>query len=129
VPAVVPTVLVVDGSEVERRALGTLLNGSSYRALVARSVDEAWRILETEPVKMVLCDLRLPEMHAQQLMDKIRRDGRFTQTPIVLILSHVGEQAQLVVQQLGVTDFVRSPVRREELLRVVGRLTEESSVR
>ena len=75
---------------------------------------------------LVLCDLRLPEMNAQQFAELKSRSDRFAEVPMLLVLSHVGEQSHLVVQQLGATDFVRAPIQREELMNVVQRLLEGS---
>ena len=78
-------------------------------------------MLESEAVDLMLCDLRLPEMNAQQVADRRRQNNRHTRVPMVLILAHAGEQSHLVVQQLGATAWVRSPVEREDLTGILER--------
>jgi CheY-like chemotaxis protein len=116
------TVLIVDSSEIEREHLSTVIAETGHTVLAAQSASEAWGLLESRPVDLVVCDLRLPEMNAQQLSERRRVAGRFKQIPVLLILSHAGEQSHLVVQQLGAAAWVRSPLQREDVLAAVTRL-------
>ena len=86
------------------------------------SAEEAWRVLEQEIVDLVVCDLRLPEMNAQQLAERRRISGRFQDVPSLLVLTHAGEQSHLVVQQLGARAWVGSPIQDQEVLSAVQRL-------
>jgi CheY-like chemotaxis protein len=120
------SVLIVNSSEVERTTLAGLLGDASYRTLSVQSAGEALEAAQDCDVDLVLCDLRLPEMNAQQFAELKSRSDRFAKVPVLLVLSHVGEQSHLVVQQLGAAGFVRAPIQREELMNVVQRLLEGS---
>ena len=116
------TVLVVDSSEIEREHLGTVVAEAGHQVVTVQSAAEAWSALESRPVDLVISDLRLPEMNAQQLAERRRVAAKFKQVPVLLILSHAGEQAHLVVQQLGATAWVRSPLQREDVVAAIARL-------
>ncbi len=116
------TVLVVDSSEIEREHLSTVIAEAGHDVVAVQSTAEAWSTLESRPVDLVICDLRLPEMNAQQLAERRRVAAKFKQVPVLLILSHAGEQAHLVVQQLGATAWVRSPLQREDVVAAIARL-------
>jgi len=120
----VATVLVVDSSEVEREVLKGLLGEAAYKSVAVQSAEEAWSVLGNQPVDLIACDLRLPEMNAQQIAERRRRTGEWAGLPMLLLLTHAGEQSNLVVQQLGASAYVRSPLQREELMTVVRRLTD-----
>ncbi len=110
-------VLVVNSSQVERTTIAGLL--VERPVLAVQSAEAAWEVLEREPVGLLLCDLRLPEMNAQRLAELRRKTGRHGEVPILLVLSHAGEQSHLVVRQLGAENFVRSPIQRDELVTAV----------
>jgi CheY-like chemotaxis protein len=74
----------------------------------------------------MVCDLRLPEMNAQHISEHRKRTGEHATVPMLLVLSHVGEQGHLVAQQLGAADFVSSPIAQDDFVMVVKRLTEVS---
>jgi CheY-like chemotaxis protein len=115
-------VLVVVGATGERDAVQAALAGAGHEARIAKSADEAWRVLESEPVDVVICDLRLPEMNAQQFAEGRRISGRFLDVPMLLVLAHPGEQSHLVVQQLGAAAWIGSPVDDGALLVAIGQL-------
>jgi CheY-like chemotaxis protein len=121
-----PTVLIVNSSEVEGTSLRHLLQGASFRALSVRTGTEALEILARESIQLLICDLRLPEMNAQQISEHRKENGEFVDIPVLLVLSHVGDQGHLVAQQLGAADFVRSPVDQDEFVATVRRLTDVS---
>jgi CheY-like chemotaxis protein len=109
-------VLVVTGSAAEQERLQELLAELGRPVRFAASAAEAWSVLESEPVDVMLCDLRLPEMNAHQVAERRRQTGRHLGVPMLLVLAQAGEQSHLVVQQLGAAAWVRSPVEREPLL-------------
>ena len=109
-------VLVVVGAAAERDALRATLAGAGHAVDAVASAEEAWRVLETRGADAVVCDLRLPEMNAQQLAERRRITGRFQDLPTLLLLTHAGEQSHLVVQQLGASAWVSSPIQDSELL-------------
>ena len=115
------TVLVVDSAAEERQQLAAALGGAGYPVRAVQTADEAWAVLDTVPVDLLLCDLRLPEMNAQQIAERRQHAGHGGSVPLVLILAHAGEQSHLVVQQLGAAAWVRSPVEPADLLEIVGR--------
>lgn len=114
-------VLVVDSSEIERQRLRGMLEEKGWEALTAANAAEAWSQLEHQRVDLMLCDLRLPDMNAQQVAERRQRAGRFDGVPMLLVLSQPGEQSHLVVQQLGASAWVRSPVQPAELFDAVKR--------
>lgn len=121
------TVLVVDSAAAEREQLQELLGEAGYEVRALQTASEAWRTLEKQPADLVVCDLRLPEMNAQQIAELRRQTGRFARVPMVLVLAHAGEQTHLVLQQLGAAAWVKSPLQREDLLRVLGRFVVRGS--
>jgi two-component system response regulator AtoC len=115
-------VLVVSSAGAERELIAAALVQEGHTARAVATAEEAWTVLAAGPVDMIVCDLRLPEMNAQQLAERRRTTGRFQQTPMLLVLAHAGEQSHLVVQQLGAAAWVRSPVEAGELAETVARL-------
>jgi CheY-like chemotaxis protein len=115
-------VLVVIGAGAEREALQATLEKAGHSVDAVGSADEAWRVLEAGRVDVMVCDLRLPEMNAQQLAERRRITGRFQDLPTLLVLAHAGEQSHLVVQQLGAAAWISSPVADHDLLGAVERL-------
>ncbi|HZL85291.1 MAG TPA: response regulator [Candidatus Krumholzibacteria bacterium] len=115
----VPTILVVNSSNVERHALVGLLGAGGRRTVAVRSAEEAWDALERLRVDLMICDLRLPEMNAQRLAELRRQSGKHGAIPLVLVLARAGEQSHMVLRQLQAQGFVSSPIHADELTQVV----------
>ena len=115
-------VLVVSSAGAERELIAAAVVQAGHTARAVATAEEAWTVLAAGPVDVMVCDLRLPEMNAQQLAERRRMSGHFQQTPMLLVLAHPGEQSHLVVQQLGAAAWVRSPVDAAELAETVVRL-------
>ena len=120
------SILIVNSSEGERATLAGLLGDASYRTLSVQSAEEALEALQDHTVDLLLCDLRLPEMNAQRIAELTNQSDRLADVPILLVLTHASEQSHLVVQQLGASGFIRSPIQQEELTNIVSRLLGRS---
>jgi CheY-like chemotaxis protein len=116
-------VLVVVGAAGERDAMQAALASEGHTVHAVATADEAWKVLDAEPIDVVVCDLRLPEMNAQQLAERRRVSGKHQGTPMLLVLTHAGEQSHLVVQQLGAAAWIESPIDDAQLLAAIGRVT------
>ncbi|WP_394842343.1 diguanylate cyclase [Pendulispora brunnea] len=66
------TVLVVDDQSAVRDALCEMVEALGYHCLAACNGEEAWRILQTEHVDVVLSDWQMPRMNGVELCQRIR---------------------------------------------------------
>ena len=70
------TVLVVDDHEINRDALGAILE-DDYDVLYAENGQEALDIIQSDPnrISMILLDLMMPVMNGFELMDILKKDS------------------------------------------------------
>ena len=57
-----PTILIVDGLELNRRLLKGILKATNYKILEAARPSDAFAMLESEKIDLVMADLVMPEM-------------------------------------------------------------------
>jgi len=102
--------LIVDDSTAIRKILIRVL-GQAGIALgsVFEAGDgcEALKVLESQPVSMVLSDINMPNMDGIEFLRAVRNSERFHSLPVVLITT---EGAQARVQEaveLGATSYIR----------------------
>lgn len=69
-----PTVLLVDDDPLVLDGLTRVLHREPYRLLRAGSADEAARILEQEPVDLIVCDEQMPGMRGTEFLARVARD-------------------------------------------------------
>jgi response regulator RpfG family c-di-GMP phosphodiesterase len=67
-----PRVLCVDDEPNILSSLRRLLRGQGYQVLTAESAKDGLQILASEPVDIVISDMRMPEMDGARFLEKVR---------------------------------------------------------
>jgi response regulator RpfG family c-di-GMP phosphodiesterase len=118
-----PCCLIVDDEAPLRAVLRRILEQQGMRCRDAASGAEAVRLLEEEPVCLVLTDYHMPEMDGVQLLGVIRE--RWPDTAVVMVTAV--SDVDLAVQCLGngAMDYVTKPFRVEEIRGRVGQALEK----
>jgi CheY-like chemotaxis protein len=110
-------ILVVDDNPVSARLVERVLQSEGYGTIAAGNGLEALERLETTAdVRLVVCDLRMPEMDGLQFVEELRKRPVWKDLPVLMCTS-VGEAASVKEAiRLGVKSYVRKPVSAMVLL-------------
>jgi DNA-binding NtrC family response regulator len=112
------TLLIVDDEKNTREGLARALQ-RTYRVLTAESGPEALRVLQTEPVDLVLSDVRMPEMDGLTLM---KRAQSAEPPPVFVLLTAYGTiDAAVEATKAGAYDYLTKPVDLDRLETVLQR--------
>src|SRR5438552_3278989 len=79
----------------------------------AASGTRAMAMLEAEPFRLLICDLKMPKMDGLQVLSIVRR--KYPQLRTVALTSVVDEQFRMRVYALGVDLFWRKPSTEQEI--------------
>lgn len=106
-------VLIVDDDDLVRETLRFVLEDGGYQVWsVSRAVD-AIRLLETEPIDIVLSDIFMHGMNGFDLLKQIRQ--RAPDIPVILITGYGNvEMARQAVKE-GASDFITKPYNISEI--------------
>ena len=107
-------VLFVDDEPSILTALKRLFRSDGYTIFTANSGAEALALLETEPVDVVISDMRMPEMDGAQLLEQIF--SRWPDTKRILLTGHADTNATIAAINRGkIWRYVAKPWNDEEL--------------
>jgi len=109
----VVTILVVDDDRDSREIAARLLERAGYRALRADSGDECLRLVEGEPIHLILLDVMMPGMDGFQVCAALHARGK--RIPVILLTARDDVDARLEGMHHGVTEFLTKPINRLEL--------------
>jgi Response regulator containing a CheY-like receiver domain and a GGDEF domain len=127
--SLLPTVLVVDDSLSQRRALEQLLNDAGFHVLTARDGIEAANILQETKPDMVLTDLEMPRMNGIELTAHIRSKALIKSLPVIMITSRTTQKHRMMAEEAGINFYLVKPVREDDLLSKMQTLMEQTADR
>jgi putative two-component system response regulator len=105
----VPTILIVDALDLNRRLLKAILKTSPYRILEATRPAAALAILEREKVDLVVVDLMMPEMSGPDFCRKLKADRSTQLIPVLMTTSVQDVESEIAGIDSGADEFLVKP--------------------
>jgi CheY-like chemotaxis protein len=120
------TVLIAEDNAANILTLGDYLEAHGYKIIVAHDGMEALEKAEVLIPDIILMDIQMPVMSGLEAMMRLRRDLRFTNTPIIALtaLAMPGDRERCL--QAGATEYMSKPVGLRNLVNTVARLLEQA---
>ena len=109
-------ILTVDDDLVARKILVQALHRLGHETVEAADGNEALRIIENEPVRVIVCDWLMPEMDGLELCHRLRSRVNTEYAYFILLTSREADLAnQREAIEAGVDDFLTKPLDLQEL--------------
>lgn len=108
-----PTILVVDDEPLTVRMLSINLKASGYRVLSAYDGLEALKILDEQPVDLVLLDIIIPGPDGFEICKHIHDTSG---VPVIMVSARGQEKDKVRALTLGAQDYLTKPFSIAELL-------------
>jgi CheY-like chemotaxis protein len=114
------SILVVDDDSDIRETLTDILGEEGYRVTGVRNGREALAYLtgRTRP-SLILLDMMMPEMDGWRFRQEQQRNPAIAGIPVVILSAHGNVREAALA--LGVADYLRKPLRVENLLEIAER--------
>ncbi len=106
-------VAVLDPEVEIREVCISLLDNLGYKATGLESAEALWRLLETEPVDLVLMDLRLPDQRGLELLQRLKQF--WPQMPVLILTAYASVGGAVDAMKLGAGDYITKPFDLEEM--------------
>jgi PleD family two-component response regulator len=109
-------VLIVDDDELIVSRVATLLERSGYQVCVARSGEEAMRVLDATSCQIVITDWHMPDMDGLDLCRNIRSRADKAYIYVLMLTVRNGRGDILAGLSAGADDYVMKGATAEEIL-------------
>ncbi|MBF8792917.1 Hpt domain-containing protein [Pseudomonas monteilii] len=109
-------VMVVDDSVTVRKVTSRLLERHGMSVLTAKDGVDAMTLLEEHRPDVLLLDIEMPRMDGFEVANRIRRDARLKDLPIIMITSRTGQKHRDRAMAIGVNDYLGKPYQESVLL-------------
>ena len=113
------TILIADDEKNIRSGLQLALEDEGYTILLASDGKEAWDLITTNSVDMLITDLRMPRMSGQELLKKV--SSAYPTMPVVILTGHGTIEAAVDAMRNGAVDFMTKPLNLDRLFLLVRR--------
>jgi chemosensory pili system protein ChpA (sensor histidine kinase/response regulator) len=123
-----PLAMVVDDSITVRRVMERFLERNGMRVVTAKDGLDAVSLLQEHKPDIILLDIEMPRMDGYEFASHVRNDERFSDVPIIMITSRVGDKHRARAIEIGVNDYLGKPYQDAELLEAIQRLLEERGI-
>lgn len=123
-------VLVIDGDEVLRLALGTTLTNAGYEVRTVGDAAAMRASLEEWNPDLVLLDVVLPDADGVKLLQELKASEAWREIPAVMMSARTPDEMTELALGLGAADVIKKPFRpREMLARVQAQLRLHAMMR
>ena len=110
------TILIVDDVPKNLQYLGNTLKDENYKFEFATNGIKALEWIKKKSFDLILLDIMMPEMDGFEVCEKIRKDNRYKDVPIIFLTAYTDQKNILKGFGLGAQDYVTKPFNTKELL-------------
>jgi len=122
------TVLVIDDDITIRKLISHQLLSNNLKVLLAENAEDAFQILKSNPVDLVLCDVTMGEMDGFTFCSKVRENEKHKMIPFVFVTAKTSLSDKSKAMEVGGDDFITKPFDVDELLIKVKALLRRSEI-
>lgn len=109
-------ILIVEDDDNISQIVNYNLEKTGYVCTIAKSGEEALRILKKGNIDMIILDLMLPEMDGLEVCKNIRKDKDLLNIPVIMLTAKGEEIDRIVGFELGADDYIVKPFSPRELV-------------
>ena len=120
-------VLVVDDERSMRELLAIVLQREGYAVLTAENGQTAIATLEREPVDLLICDIKMPDMNGVEVLRAAKRIDH--DMVAMMVTAFASTQTAVEAMRLGACDYLSKPFDVDELRMKVREKLESRDLR
>ena len=116
------TIHLVDDSATMLMSMEMLLKRAGYTVSKSQDAEAALNTLNSETPKLIITDLNMPGMNGIELIQELKKIGKFRFTPILMLTTESQQARREEAKKAGATGWLVKPVEPNQLLAVVKQL-------
>lgn len=106
-------VLIVDDEDLMRELVAKILSGERYRLYQASSAEQALKLLQEQPIDLILTDLKLKGMDGLSLLSEARAID--PDIIVIVMTAYASVETAVDAMRKGAYDYITKPFINEEI--------------
>jgi twitching motility two-component system response regulator PilG len=99
--------------------------GDRYQVLLTSNAVDALKVINTNPIELLLLDVTMPEIDGLEFCRTVRSIPKFKNLPIIMLTTRDKFSDKLRGQLVGITHYLTKPVEPKKLLKIVAKCVEK----
>jgi twitching motility two-component system response regulator PilG len=99
-----------------------------YQVLLASNAVDALKVINTNPIALLLLDVTMPEIDGLEFCRTVRSIPKFQNLPIIMLTARDKFSDKLRGQIAGATRYLTKPVEPSQLLEIVDKCVEKDNI-
>lgn len=121
------SILITDDEQSQRDILYGYLKKKGFNAFAAASGNEAIKIVNENPVDIILSDYKMPEMTGLELLTRIKKIN--PEINFVIITAYGTVETAVDAMKQGAFDYISKPVNLDELELLISKIIEHKNLK
>ncbi|PSB43422.1 hybrid sensor histidine kinase/response regulator [Chamaesiphon polymorphus] len=119
-------ILAIDDSVTTRQSLCLSLEKYGYRTFQAKDGQEGLELLrqKTSEIKLVVCDVEMPNMNGFEFLNIYRQDPALTHIPVVMLTSRSNDKHRQFATHLGAVDYFIKPYLEQDFMIAIEKIID-----
>ncbi len=118
-------ILIVDDVTINLRYIAEILK-DNYSLSMAKSGEQALKILNKTAVDLILLDVKMPVMDGFDVLRELSADKKYKDIPVILLTADNNDSTQDKGLSLGAADYIRKPFVPEEIIERIEKVLSET---
>lgn len=119
-------ILCIDDEALYPRMIEHALTPLGHVVDAAEDGEKGITIANSTPPDLIICDVMMPKLNGYEVTQRLRRDTRFAQIPILVLTSQTELEEKLKAFEAGADDHMTKPFEPAELIARVNVLLRRS---
>lgn len=119
-------ILLVDDQLIVTMALRKELETSGYHVTTARDGLDALEVLETEPIDVIVSDIRMPRLNGYQLFQWVRQIPALDETPFIFVSANDMDSDVAYGMEMGADGYITKPIDAKAVIKLLESLSERT---
>ena len=120
-------VLIIDDSNTIRRSAEIFLKQGGHEVMLAEDGFDALAKISDFHPDLIFCDILMPRLDGYQTCAIIKRNEKFSTTPVIMLSSKHGVFDKARGRMVGSQEYLTKPFTKDQLLQTVRDFTGQAN--
>ncbi len=107
------TICIVDDEPSILNTLSSILEDEGYQVMVAKTGEEALKVIQMEPPDIVILDIWMPGLDGLEVLKRVRE--QFPNMMVIMMSGHGSVETAVKATKLGAYDYLEKPLDLEKV--------------